>query len=459
MKTNNKTKSAPVYTHNGAIAKRVENIETLRRTIMTCMLWEDCFYENGVSIVDRIKDLVSKTDETEVAKLAIEARTKQKLRHVPLMIVREMARNKMAGVRKTLAEVIQRPDEITEFMSLYWKEGRCPIAKQVKLGLADAFAKFNEYSLAKYNQDKDIKLRDVMFLVHAKPSDSKGRSKRVDAVVKKGVKIRGEVKRHKNTLFEKLATDTLAVPDTWETALSAGNDKYETWTRLLEEKKLGALALLRNIRNMCEANVSKVEIKKAISEMNAEKILPFRFINAAKYAPWMEDVLEAKMIESLSVSEKLRGSTVLLVDVSGSMEDPISSKSDLRRMDAANGLAILLREVCENIRIFTFSNHNVEVPNRRGFALRSAIESSQSHGGTRLGNAVESAKALKPDRLIVISDEQSSDPVSNSGLPLKSYMLNVGTCQNGVAYGRTWTNISGWSEEVINFITCLESNR
>jgi len=51
-----------------------------------------------------------------------------------------------------------------------------------------------------------------------------------------------------------LVAGELATPDTWEVALSAGAsvDKREAWERLLAENKLGAQALLRNLRNMAE---------------------------------------------------------------------------------------------------------------------------------------------------------------------------------------------------------------
>ena len=455
MKTNAKTKVAPIRTHEGGIAKRIDSVEQLKRSVMTCMLWEDGFYENGVSVADRISTLVPLVGAEEASQIAIKARTEQKLRHVPLLIVRAMARNQMEGVRKTLAQVIQRPDEITEFLSIYWKDGKCPIAKQVKLGLADAFGKFDEFTLSKYNQDKDIKLRDVMFLVHAKPADKKGRAKTAVGLVKKGKVIRGSVKRHNDTVFSKLATDSLSVPDTWETALSASKDKKETWTRLLSEDKLGALSLIRNLRNMNDAGVDHTAIKAAIRKMKTERVLPFRFISAANVATWAEPVLEEKMLACLGDAEKLGGQTILLVDVSGSMESKVSGKSDLRRLDAAYGLAILLREICSDIRIFSFSGDDIEIPARRGFALRDAIDKSQMHGGTYLGKAVANATRFKPDRLIVISDEQTADSVQSTGLPKKSYMLNVATDQNGVGYGK-WTNISGWSEAVVSFITQLE---
>jgi 60 kDa SS-A/Ro ribonucleoprotein len=173
---------------------------------------------------------------------------------------------------------------------------------------------------------------------------------------------------------------------------------------------MGALALLRNLRNMMEAGIDDSLIREAIGALKPERVLPFRFIAAARYAPRFEPELEEAMLRSLESQEKMRGHTALLVDVSGSMNDHISAKSDLRRLDAACGLAMLCREVCESVGVYTFSNQVVECPPRRGFALRDAIDKSQPHGGTLLGQAVGALnQQRKYDRLIVITDEQSHD--------------------------------------------------
>jgi hypothetical protein len=83
------------------------------------------------------------------------------------------------------------------------------------------------------------------------------------------------------------------------------------------------------------------------------------------------------------------------------------------RTDAAYGLAVLLREVGEKVSVFSFSDSLVEVPARRGFALRDAIDASQRHNSTQLGKAVDVLNRKHGyDRLIVISDEQAHDAVS-----------------------------------------------
>jgi len=148
----------PIYTYEGGKAKHINPEQQLRRSVMACLLWEKTFYEDGEDIAERIASLIPHVSPQKVADMAIEAREKMKLRHVPLLITREMARlktpiNGMAHkdlVESTLSRIIQRPDELTEFLAIYLKEKRQPLSAQVKRGLAAAFVKFDRYSLSKY---------------------------------------------------------------------------------------------------------------------------------------------------------------------------------------------------------------------------------------------------------------------------------------------------------------------
>src|SRR5882724_11203556 len=223
-------------THEGAPARNISSESQLRRSVLACLLWESQFYEDGVEIAGRMAELVPKVAAEKVAALAVEARGQMKLRHAPLLLVREMARHKShrSLVAETLAQVIQRADELAEFVAIYWKDGRVPLSGQVKKGLAAAFPKFDEYQLAKYDRGGPIKLRDVLFLSHAKPLNS----------AQAGV-------------WKKLTWGRLTAPDTWEVVLSSGADKCQAWERLLREQKLGALALLRNLRNMREVDMEE----------------------------------------------------------------------------------------------------------------------------------------------------------------------------------------------------------
>ncbi len=419
-------------THEGAPAKHISPEAALRRSVLSCLLWENEFYEDGRHIADRIIEHAAAVDRETVSALAVEARTVYGLRHAPLMLLLDLIRRGGPGVADTIAETIRRADEITELVALYWRDGKRPLSKQMKLGLAKAFGKFSEYQLAKYDREGPVRLRDVMFLTHAKPRDAE-----------------------QAALFMRVADRSLKTPDTWEVALSTGQDKKASFERLLREGKLGYLALLRNLRNMVEAGCDLELVKDAIvARKGADLVFPFRYVAAARACPQLEPVIDQALCEAIASAPRLTGRTIVLVDVSGSMGCRLSGRSDLTRMDAAAALASILHG---ELRLFTFSTDVVEVAPRRGMAGVDAVVQSQPHLGTRLGAAVKKVNRLPHDRLIVITDEQSHDAVPDPKAG-RAYMINVGSYRNGVGYGR-WTHIDGFSEAVIRFITEVENDR
>ena len=158
-----------------------------------------------------------------------------------------------------------------------------------------------------------MRIRDVLFLVHAKPKDA-----------------------DQDKVWKQLVDGELASADTWEVSLSSGKDKRETFERLIAEKRLGGLALLRNLRLMQKAEVPRETIADALDAMRTDRVLPYRFITAARYAPDFEPELESAMLKSIKGHARLPGRTRLLIDVSGSMFYPLSAQSEMTR--AGSGL-------------------------------------------------------------------------------------------------------------------------
>lgn len=421
-------------THEGAPAARMSDEQALRRSVMSCLLWENEFYEDGVSIADRIRDLAHKATPATVAKLAIEARTKMNLRHAPLWLVAALVthpdKTASAYVRSAVYNTVNRVDEMGELLAMIYGNQKIKLTNQLKGGLADCFDKFDDYQFQKYASRKDgVRVRDVMFMCHPKPN---GREE----------------------LFRAIAQDTLSPADTWEVALSGGADKRETFERLISEGKIGYLALLRNLRNMIDAGVEETLVKGAILERKgAGKVLPFRYVAAARHAPRFERELDTAMMNAVQELPKLDGKTAVLVDVSGSMDCRLSGKSDMSRLSAASALAALVNG---DRQVFSFSMDLVEVAPRNGMALIDAINSSQPHGGTYLGAAVERMNHIQADRLIVITDEQTHDRVPEP-VHKNAYMINVASNKNGVGYGR-WTHIDGFTENIFRFIHQHEAN-
>lgn len=446
---NIRAKADQQFTHEGAPAALHVSVEQqLRRSVCSCLLGENAFYEDGVEVSERIAELAAQVPAPVLAKLAIEARQVFNLRHTPLWLLCALAKSGggTSLVSETIAATIARADELAELLALYWKSGKAPLSAQMKKGLALAFRKFDEYALAKYDRENVIRLRDVLFLCHAKPHDDE-----------------------QAALWKRLVNNELKAPDTWEVALSGGADKKETFERLLREHKLGYLALLRNLRNMVQAGVGDALIREAIIARRggAERVLPFRYVAAARACPQMEPALDEALCEAIAGLRPLPGRTAVLVDISGSMNDPLSAKSDLRRVDAAAALAAIIPG---NVRMFSFSDQVVEVPPRRGMAGIDAIQKSQPHNGTRLFDAIAAVnQSVRYDRLVVITDEQAHPAVGMMALtpwgaryeqsqtvvcpdPIGlGYMINVASARYGVGYGK-WVHLDGFSEHVLRFI-------
>lgn len=435
---NIRSKAPQEFTHEGAPAARINPVQRLRRLVMSCMLWEGEFYVDGKMIADQITDAASKVSASQLAAIAIEARNTAQLRHVPLLLIDILTQrfSDMAGV---VAQVLQRSDEPGELIAINLKRRgilnvnkakTLPASIRKGIELALQFGRdFGEYGLAKYDRDDAVKIKDVLRLVHPKPL-----SAAQDQLWKRAVK--GELK----------------APDTWEVALSHGADKKEVFERLLREQRLGYLALLRNLRNMENADVDRELIQEAlVARRGAARVLPFRYIAAARAAPSLDYWINEALLSSILETPKLKGRTFVLVDVSGSMGNKLSEKSDLTRMDAAAALASVVNG--DDVRVWTFSMTLTQVPPRRGLAGVDAVIKSQQHMGTYLGQSLErlNGEMRLEDRLIVVTDEQSADPV---GLPVpkKAYMINVASDRNGVGYGPHWVHFDGFSEAVLRFI-------
>ena len=438
----------------GALAAKQSNIALLRRLVLANMLWEDVVYCDGKSIAEEIKRLVPLCSAEDTYTVALAARTLQKLRHTPLFLASEMCKypEHRLFVRDLLPKIITRADMLTDFLAIYWKEGKKPLANQAKKGLAEAFYNFNAYKFAKYDRNAAIKLRDVMFLTHPKPRDEK-----------------------ETELFKMVAERTLPVPETWETMLSAGKDKKETWTKLITENKIGGLAFLRNLRNMREANVDKKVIKYGFETLKSSMLMPMNFIQAAKINPEFERDIEDAMLAAYSNLPKIPGKTLFILDASGSMWSRISWKSELTRYDVAKAMAMLAANQCEDFELVVTAGNDIARVHKseiiqypsKDFNLLKQIDEVQGRLG---GGGIFTRQCLdwcreqfydtEFDRIIIFSDSQDCDyPNKRTPKPFgkHNYICDVSAEKHGINYKGIWdAEISGFSEHFLTFIAAYE---
>ncbi len=363
MKFNTKTEGKNRTTnYEGATAYKISPELELYSSVVTSSL-SNTFYEKADDRVTRLRKLIGQNNPEFVAKLAIYAREKMYLRSVPLVLTVELAKVHKGDdlVSRLVSRIVKRADEITELLAYYQAANQRKdtkklnrLSKQLQKGLAVSFNKFDEYQFAKYNRDTEIRLRDALFLVHPKAKDE-----------------------NQQALFDKIVNDNLQTPYTWETQLSKlgqekvtdETDKKEAvknkWQELIDSKKLGYMALLRNLRNILTANVDKEYIKKIAqrladqNEVERSKQLPFRFLSAFRElekvpSPNVQTLLSA-LEEAMKISIKnLKGfdedTTVLIAcDVSGSMMIPISPRSSVQAYDIGLVLGMLLQYTSKSV--------------------------------------------------------------------------------------------------------------
>lgn len=372
----NSTAVDPTKTTNkaGGGAYKLTSEMELYSKVCTASLYPK-YYESPQEQILRIRELVSECAPEFVAKLAVYAREQMHLRTIPLVLTVELARvhNGDNLISRLTKRVIQRVDELTEILSYYaLVNGRTgtkklgKLSKQLEKGIAGAFTKFDEYQFGKYNRDHEVKLRDALFLSHAKPETDEQKE-----------------------LFSKIVEGTLETPYTWETRLSEagqnGETKKDVWEELIASRKVGYMALLRNLRNILDAGVSNEHITMVCDYLSNEnavkgsKQLPFRFLSAYRMlttgvAPtphrgsWntsryevnervtgnpqlgrVLEALEAAIIHSAQNIPMFANENVLIAtDVSGSMCQPVSPKSVIQNYDIGAVLAMLVHYKAQN---------------------------------------------------------------------------------------------------------------
>jgi telomerase protein component 1 len=122
-------------------------------------------------------------------------------------------------------------------------------------------------------------------------------------------KLEGEYDQTKNGKRMKLP-----VPETWETQISMHGNKAEVWQKLIDNKKLPYMAMLRNLRNMIKSGISNKHHDWVIKKLQDEgavinsKQFPFRFFTAYEildellvelnnYNKWLENP-DVEMVET-----------------------------------------------------------------------------------------------------------------------------------------------------------------
>ncbi|GAA1906812.1 TROVE domain-containing protein [Streptomyces durmitorensis] len=465
---------------------------------------QQTFYENGGDRDDRFSALVRRLaveDPEWTAGLLGWLRGDGNMRTASIVGAAEYVKARLdAGAtegpanREVVASVLRRPDEPGELLG-YWTAtyGR-NVPKPVKRGIADAVRRlYGEKALLKYDTaSKGYRFGDILNLVHAAPDPDRPwqgdlfryaldrrhhpdtamppASARILAAHRELMAVPVAERRAVVTGAggaERLASAGM----TWEALagwLQGPMDKA-AWEAVIPS--MGAMALVRNLRNFDEAGVSD-EVAGVVAAKLSDPVqvarsrqFPFRYLAAYQHAPSLRWAypLEQALGHSLGNVPALPGRSLILVDRSGSMWSPLSDRSQLNRADAAAvfGTALALRAA--DADLVEFGTSSAKVRYRKGESVLKVLERFGSLGGTNTTEAVRRFHK-NHDRVLIVTDEQATyhhygDPTEQVPAHVPVYTWNLAGYR--VGHGASGTGnrhvFGGLSDAAFRMVALLEA--
>lgn len=468
---------------------------------------ESTFYETGNSRQERFTALIhsiTASDPEWMRSFVPFLRNTAQMRTASIVAVAEYIKAGGPNGASLVDATLARADEPSEILG-YWlaKYGRS-LPQPLKRGIARASSRlFTEYAAMKYDgNSRGVRLGDVIELTHPKPSadwqsalfkyllDRRHHPTAIRAdfgslpKVSAWIELQAVPEVDRRAYLRSRGPEAMAEAGmTWERLsgwLVDGMDA-EAWESVIPS--MGYMALLRNLRNFDQAGISQSSRDYVISVLsNPEAVarsrqFPYRFISALKEVGtfgW-HSALESALDLSIQNIPKLKGRSLVLVDVSGSMDVPISNNSKLCRWEAGAlfGIAQYLR--AQDGDIVAFGTDSLKVDIVPGSSTLSGIDQfvrsvKMRHPGhgTDMWRAV--AKHFNGhDRVFIFTDLQSFGsyhrPVVESSLsetPIYSFNLAGYKAANmafGGIDGKPHYELVGLNDVTFRQIPLLESGR
>ena len=456
-----KTVSSGALTHEGGAAYVSDaHGELFRLGVNLLAGGEDTYYENGKVRDSRFVDLVSQLaveDPSWTFSFLTWLRDEGNIRTASILgsvaaIHARLAAGESGSPdagklwyaqgynRKFAADVPQRLDEVGEMFAIWSALYGKPYPQPLKRGAADALDRLaNPYSVMKYDTSSHaFRVADVLGITHATAKDAVqnelyayavanryGNPFDVEAsvlpMIAENIKLREEAARNPKILLD--SARLKAAGFTWEDALSlAGNrvPKDQLWNALILGGNVGYMAMLRNLRNFQEAGISKEATDYVMQKLMdpaavaKSRQFPFRFWSAYKNATgtqWAHPLEIAIQLSTQNVPE-LSGSTLALIDTSGSMAATMSNKSTIRRDEAAAVFAAALAQKNPNgVDLHMFADGHAPVRTTEGGSILRIVSEVTNRNG-EVGWGTQTVRTVQRlynghDRVMIFTDGQS----------------------------------------------------
>lgn len=403
--------------------------------LMFGSLLSGSFYESASTQTERLGELTEKVLEQEgpafVGNAIAFTRNKMGIRSASTYALAHLNGVQFENKAQYIRRCLRRPDDVAELFAAIDSLGQKRSHGTVN-ACRDYLEDLGDYSLSKYKMNgKDYNMYDLVNITHAS-----------------------------SPAIDKLKNDELESADTWETAISNTDDKGREWQRLISERKLGYLALIRNLRNIYNDSscidtrllVEQIENKEAIRN---SLVFPYQIYAAYQNARYHaeEAVVEALQNAFVVACEnvpELPGKTLFVLDVSGSMSAPLSARSEVSILEASACYCAVAAMKSEDVTVVKFGTKAKLFSFNKENPIFTEIERLCNNDGcghsTRFGS-ISSLNLPRGgfDRMFLFSDEQvmsparcrwdgdrMSDRKTALGLADHIYSFNLGGYSNGV---------------------------
>lgn len=506
----------------GGLAFCVDAKTRLYKAVVTSLVGEDRFYMSGRKHDQMIRQdihTVAQEDPEWILRLAAYARNEMYLRSVGVALLVEAS--KIPECRPFVARwtphILKRADEPKEALAYALNVFGKPIHIGLRRGIAQAMLGFDEYQLIKYDsrgKAGDVTLSDVLSLCRPRPTNAsqealfgyiKGKEVAADLIPKVVAKREFDALDAWGPEAVRLLKDGHV---TWEVAITKFGNRKEVWEAL----QLPYMAALRNLRNMADAGADLKPVLDMLRDperVRRSKQMPFRFWSALKAVtggsygrhpirslyydrdydpfaakgrdPFTIKPIKAALSEALEHSvaniPELPGRTLILVDVSGSMDQTVSKRSDITCAEIAAVFGAAVARRMQNTLVAAFSGDYkfLDVSHMPIVDGVRHILKATDHNATYPHKVIEHLIRARShvDRIIVLSDLQCytdsvfGSPVLATVLP--EYRARVNSAVKVIsidlqgyptaALPSDEPNVAllaGWSERLFDFIEAFE---